>query len=83
MFFIYKNGEFIGSPTGYIEDYNEFLKTKKNTNTLDKQRVLGRYFRKLTNNKKVIVIDTVYRKMAPSRKELFVVIQDPNYSEII
>ena len=42
MFFIYKNGEFIGSPTGYIEDYNEFLKTKKNTNTLDKQRVLGR-----------------------------------------
>ena len=43
MFFIYKNEEFIGSPVGYIKDYNEFLKTTKILSTLDKQRVLERY----------------------------------------
>lgn len=68
MFFIYENGGLIGSPTSFIEDYNELLKTKKFLNTLDKQQLQGRYFQKLTHDKKVIVTEAVYHEMTPSKK---------------
>ena len=50
MFFIYKNGEFLGLPFRYINDFNELLKTTKIQTTLANNE----YWEDISENQPII-----------------------------
>ena len=44
MIFIYKDGKFCRTPTGYIKKYNETLKEKPLLSLRGKQDIIGKYY---------------------------------------
>ena len=47
--FIYNDGQFYGSPTGYMEKYNEALKEKPVLSLTEKQNIIGKYYNTLND----------------------------------
>lgn len=81
MLFIYKTKDLLGHPSVTSKIPKKILKTTKFPTTLDKQWSLGRYFKKTSNNEKVIVTENKWHLMSPSKRKSIVVLQDENHSK--
>ena len=64
MIFILKDGIFYGSPTGFIEKYNEVLKKKTVLSLSEKSNILSEYYNTLNDvSEKVICLEVSWRIM--------------------